>query len=140
MMRSWTTTGLAVWVPSVKKAVCTGKVPSLPGTTEVSVSKPLPHRCLAGSLIDFCDSPPSAGFHGKSAQTGTLTPKTLNSLSAITGHEGDEEDWEREMRGFRNEEVSIVPKWVTLSVTNLPHRHIITTGELMIAAAACSPS
>ncbi|KAF9647614.1 YTH-domain-containing protein [Thelephora ganbajun] len=29
---------------------------------------------------------------------GTLTPRTLNSLSAIAGHEGEEEDWEREMR------------------------------------------
>lgn len=30
----------------------------------------------------------------------------MNSLSAIAGHEGDEEDldWEREMRGLRNEE------------------------------------
>ena len=28
----------------------------------------------------------------------------MNSLSAIAGHEGDEEDWEREMRGLQNEE------------------------------------
>lgn len=26
----------------------------------------------------------------------------MNSLSAIAGHDGDEEDWEREMRGFNN--------------------------------------
>lgn len=32
----------------------------------------------------------------------------MNSLSAIAGHDGDEEDWEREMRGFNNEdEVSL---------------------------------
>ena len=29
---------------------------------------------------------------------------TVNSLSAIAGHEGDEEDWEKEMRGLRNED------------------------------------
>ena len=41
---------------------------------------------------------------------GTLTPRTLNSLSAITGHEGEEEDWEREMRDFRgDDEVSAAP-------------------------------
>lgn len=44
------------------------------------------------------------GFHGQASKTGNLTPKTLNSLSAIAGHEGDEEDWEREMRGLRNED------------------------------------
>ncbi|KAI9065389.1 YTH-domain-containing protein [Trametes sanguinea] len=37
-------------------------------------------------------------------QPGSHTPRTLNSLSAIAGHEGDEEEWEREMRGIRNEE------------------------------------
>ena len=41
--------------------------------------------------------------HG-SRQSGNLTPRTMNSLSAIAGHEGDEEDWEREMRGLQNEE------------------------------------
>lgn len=28
----------------------------------------------------------------------------MNSLSAIAGHEGDEEDWESEMRGFQNDD------------------------------------
>ena len=39
---------------------------------------------------------------------GTLTPRTLNSLSAIAGHEGEEEDWEREMRDLNrgDDEVS----------------------------------
>ena len=27
----------------------------------------------------------------------------MNSLSAIAGHEGDEDDWEREISGLRNE-------------------------------------
>ena len=39
-----------------------------------------------------------------SRQSGNLTPRTMNSLSAIAGHEGDEEDWEREMRGLQDEE------------------------------------
>ncbi|KII89081.1 hypothetical protein PLICRDRAFT_175316 [Plicaturopsis crispa FD-325 SS-3] len=44
-------------------------------------------------------------FQGNaSRQGGTMTPRTMNSLSAIAGHEGDEEDWEREMRGLREEE------------------------------------
>ncbi|KAJ3548210.1 hypothetical protein NM688_g5325 [Phlebia brevispora] len=37
-------------------------------------------------------------------QAGTHTPRTLNSLTAIAGHEGDEEEWEQEMRGLRGEE------------------------------------
>ncbi|KAH7889546.1 YT521-B-like domain-containing protein [Phlebopus sp. FC_14] len=39
-----------------------------------------------------------------SRQAGNLTPRTMNSLSAIAGHEGDEEDWETEMRGFNNDD------------------------------------
>lgn len=37
-------------------------------------------------------------------QSGTLTPRTLNSLSAIAGQEGEEDDWERDLRGLRSEE------------------------------------
>lgn len=37
-------------------------------------------------------------------QAGSHNPRTLNSLTAIAGHEGEEEEWEREMRGLRNEE------------------------------------
>ncbi|KAL1720093.1 YT521-B-like domain-containing protein [Schizophyllum commune] len=33
-------------------------------------------------------------FQGKAPKSGTMTPSKLNSLSAIAGHEGDEEDWE----------------------------------------------
>lgn len=29
-----------------------------------------------------------------------MTPKTMNSLTAIAGHEGDEEEWEREIGGY----------------------------------------
>ena len=38
-------------------------------------------------------------------QAGNLTPRTINSLTAIAaehGHEGEEEEWEREMNGWRN--------------------------------------
>ncbi|KAI0075259.1 YTH-domain-containing protein [Panus rudis PR-1116 ss-1] len=44
-------------------------------------------------------------FGGQGArQAGSHTPRTLNSLQAIAGHEGEEEEWEEEMRGLRNEE------------------------------------
>ena len=50
-----------------------------------------------------------AGFGRASGQQGTLTPRTLNSLSAIAGHEGEEEDWERDMRDLRgDDEVSLL--------------------------------
>jgi hypothetical protein len=46
-----------------------------------------------------------SAFQGSGGrQGGSLTPRTLNSLSAIAGHEGDEEDWEKEIHGLRNEE------------------------------------
>lgn len=47
----------------------------------------------------------ASAFQGQqpSRQPGNLTPRTINSLSAIAGHEGDEEDWEKEMRGLQNE-------------------------------------
>ncbi|KAI0822750.1 YT521-B-like domain-containing protein [Trametes gibbosa] len=37
-------------------------------------------------------------------QPGSHTPRTLNSLTAIAGHDGDEEEWEHDMREFRNED------------------------------------
>ena len=37
-------------------------------------------------------------------QTGAHTPRPLNSLTAITGHEGDQEEWEQDLRGLRGEE------------------------------------
>ncbi|KAG8217661.1 hypothetical protein J3R82DRAFT_5814 [Butyriboletus roseoflavus] len=49
-------------------------------------------------------SSPSAFRAQSSRQSGNLTPRTMNSLSAIAGHDGDEEDWEREMRGFNNQD------------------------------------
>ncbi|KAG6865942.1 hypothetical protein C0991_010443 [Blastosporella zonata] len=33
------------------------------------------------------------GFQGAAAKSGNHTPKTVNSLAAIAGHEGDEEPW-----------------------------------------------
>ncbi|EMD38199.1 hypothetical protein CERSUDRAFT_64463 [Gelatoporia subvermispora B] len=44
-------------------------------------------------------------FGGQPArQPGSHTPRTLNSLTAITGQEGEEEEWEREMRGLRSDD------------------------------------
>ncbi|KAH9852680.1 YT521-B-like domain-containing protein [Lenzites betulinus] len=37
-------------------------------------------------------------------QPGSHTPRTMNSLTAIAGHDGDEEEWEHAMRGLRNED------------------------------------
>lgn len=36
--------------------------------------------------------------------SGSHTPRALNSLSAIAGHEGEEEEWETEIRGLRNDD------------------------------------
>ncbi|KAH9066482.1 YTH-domain-containing protein [Lactarius vividus] len=36
--------------------------------------------------------------------SGNITPRTLNSLSAIAGHEGEEDEWESELRDLRNED------------------------------------
>ena len=41
-------------------------------------------------------------------QAGTLTPRTMNSLTAIAaeqGQEGEEEDWDNGMRGWNGDEV-----------------------------------
>ncbi|KAK7467518.1 hypothetical protein VKT23_004572 [Stygiomarasmius scandens] len=37
---------------------------------------------------------------GSGTKSGSITPKTMNSLTAIAGHEGDEEEWEREIGGY----------------------------------------
>ncbi|KAF7363934.1 YTH domain-containing protein [Mycena sanguinolenta] len=38
------------------------------------------------------------------ARSGSLTPKTKNSLTAIAGHEGDEDDWEGDIDAYAAEE------------------------------------
>lgn len=44
-------------------------------------------------------------FQAQGNSSGTITPKkTLNSLSAIAGHEGDEEDWERDISSYREDD------------------------------------
>lgn len=75
--------------------------------TDKALSPPSIRVCE--SYISPCSQltvtfPPA--FHGQkgSRQAGNLTPRTMNSLSAIAGHEGDEEDWESEMRGFQNDD------------------------------------
>ncbi|KAF9068302.1 YT521-B-like domain-containing protein [Rhodocollybia butyracea] len=39
-------------------------------------------------------------FQSTASKTGSMTPKTMNSLTAIAGHEGDEEEWEKEIGGY----------------------------------------
>ena len=44
---------------------------------------------------------PQAYGHGNRG-SGNITPRTLNSLSAIAGHEGEEDEWETDLRDLRN--------------------------------------
>ncbi|KAJ3841101.1 YTH-domain-containing protein [Lentinula raphanica] len=39
-------------------------------------------------------------FQNSGTKSGSMTPKTMNSLTAIAGHEGDEEEWEKEIGGY----------------------------------------
>lgn len=89
----------SVWL--VKRAHCTGR-PHFPlDTIEVGIRISSAVCALADCARHLCN----IAFQGQpSRQPGNLTPRTMNSLSAIAGHEGDEEDWEREMRGLQNEE------------------------------------
>ncbi|KZP12725.1 YTH-domain-containing protein [Athelia psychrophila] len=48
---------------------------------------------------------PTRYHRGMSQPSGATTPRTLNSLSAIAGHEGDEDDWEKEITLQGEEEV-----------------------------------
>ncbi|KAJ3920861.1 YTH-domain-containing protein [Lentinula edodes] len=50
-------------------------------------------------------------FQNSGSKSGTMTPKTMNSLTAIAGHEGDEEEWEKEIGGYvvPEEEASLQP-------------------------------
>ncbi|KAG1877655.1 YT521-B-like domain-containing protein [Suillus subalutaceus] len=63
-------------------------------------------------------------FHGQksSRQAGNLTPRTMNSLSAIAGHEGDEEDWESDMRGFQNDDEHDMS-----NSESAQHQHVVDT-------------
>jgi hypothetical protein len=45
------------------------------------------------------------GFQNQAAKTGNLTPKTVNSLAAIAGNEGDEEPWKFGSYDVDDEEV-----------------------------------
>jgi hypothetical protein len=47
----------------------------------------------------------SQAYVHSSRGSGSHTPRTLNSLSSIAGHDGEEEEWETEIRGLRNDEV-----------------------------------
>lgn len=94
--------GWAVWALLAKNRSI-GRLPCQPGTPN-AVSLLFLHKhtdllFLQQSLITL--------IAFKTQPGGTLTPHTLNSLSVIDGHEGEEEDWEREMRDLnRDDEVS----------------------------------
>jgi YTH domain-containing family protein len=69
----------------------------------------LPARYNRGTFLDvllrlvsltIC----SQAYGHASRGSGSHTPRTLNSLSAIAGHEGEEEEWETEIRGLRNDD------------------------------------
>jgi hypothetical protein len=44
-------------------------------------------------IISHADHHSPPGFQNQPPKSGTLTPKTVNSLAAIAGNEGDEEPW-----------------------------------------------
>lgn len=52
---------------------------------------------------------PQAYGHATRGSGGNITPRTLNSLSAIAGHEGEEDEWESELRDLRNEDEVFLP-------------------------------
>jgi hypothetical protein len=101
-MSQSTKTGSAASALSVRRLPSTGRAHSPPTQREVSPFTSI--TSLAHLIIIYL------AFRGQSSrQSGNLTPRTVNSLSAIAGHDGDEEDWEREMRGFNNQdEVSYI--------------------------------
>ncbi|KAJ4475722.1 YTH-domain-containing protein [Lentinula aciculospora] len=53
-------------------------------------------------------------FQNSGSKSGSMTPKTMNSLTAIAGHEGDEEEWEKEIGGY------VVPEEEHAPDTNEP--------------------
>ena len=109
-MKSLIRTGSVVWASSVKRAPYTDRVPFPLDTTEVTdfLNKySSADHCICWNIYRFscCAINLTSAFQTQSSrQPGNSTPRTMNSLSAIAGHEGDEEDWEREMRGLQNEE------------------------------------
>ena len=98
MTRSSAKTGLEALVLLAKSLLFTGKLPCPPDTIAVRASSnslyvsPLAHEYPHASSFDR--SHVSAAFGGPAGrQTGSHTPRGLNSLTAIAGHEGDEDEW-----------------------------------------------
>lgn len=62
---------------------------------------------LPSPLIIFphADHHSSPGFQNQPPKSGTLTPKTVNSLAAIAGNEGDEEVWKFASYNVEEDEV-----------------------------------
>lgn len=77
------------------------------------------------------------GFQGAS-KTGNLTPKTVNSLAAIAGHEGDEEPWNIAGGYSVEDEVSFIvrtriarPKPDTLPPLSIQLPSLLNTNKLL---------
>lgn len=61
-------------------------------------------RSIAVLLADLVS--PWIGYQNRSARSGNLTPKTVNSLAAIAGNEGDEEPWKFGSYDVEDDEVT----------------------------------
>lgn len=99
--RSSAKTGSAASVLSAKNHRCTVRARFLRGTTGVCDSSPgfFASSWLIGpTMLAF--QPQASGL----SRSGSLTPNTKNSLTAIAGHEGDEDDWEGDIDAYAAEE------------------------------------
>jgi len=89
-------------VPLEKRPLCTVRAPCLQNIIVVCT--------FPDNRIDIDRSHTfTAAFQNRGSKSGNITPKTMNSLTAIAGHEGDEDEWEREIGGYsaHDEEVSM---------------------------------
>ena len=85
-------TGLAVSVPWARRPPSIGRVPSPLSIIEV--------RPRVVSFPGLTISVSAFGSRG-----GNRTPKTINSLAAIAGHEGDEEPWNIDNYSVQDDDV-----------------------------------
>ena len=67
----------------------------------------------------------SQAYGHASRGSGSHTPRTLNSLSAIAGQEGEEEEWETEIRGLRNDEEVFYSTPTRFTAHNLARQHML---------------
>ena len=89
-----------------------GGVGAVGEKTSLHRQSSLPTRYHRGASPSFSFGSPLAHLiashsqvlQGKASRSGNATPKTLNSLSTIPGHEVDEDDWVREMKDLRDDD------------------------------------